>query len=632
LRACLVALLAASFMTACAADPTPSPTSTGAGGEATPEFGTFSFALTALGPDALRMTVELYNAPWSAVRSKSGEGLLFSQKCVDLNKDAYTLQNVRAGTGYSLFIRVYGDVPGSSGGCADDAMTFKAYRGGITIDPLRPNDLYFVQPFRLGQFTRLASPSAKKQEDAALKTCANDASCKGIHANATCNVEAGVCQLSNLFPLNAKAPRAFGSAVGLEDGRIALFGGLTGGAGTWTALNANIELFDPATLLFTELESTGIAGLSDGLRYGWIGTTKIGAKKIGAIGGIQTVGFGLTSGAGGGRELTVNLPETNCPGASCNVARSAWRIDLTDAKTPAAAFTSIGQPLAQPVVALVETSAGPRTLVSGGLKLPTMAGLENRSSAAYLCDLASSTPGPSCESQPFEQMVQPRAGATWLCIEDGEGGACKKLLIVGGQPTGKTPAVEIFDAAKKTFSPVSADPVPVSVYGGTMAMAGLVAPFRPFLLGGTTFDLFVGTKQVTGAGNIEPRQILLSESGGTYTAQFKPADLGVFVGPDAGRRLYPTAAALADGSILMIGGLGPDLSVVGDAIVFGPNGDAIARATLETGRFGATAVPLEGDNPLYGGVLVAGGFTAPAKGDIQALSSVEIYLPKPAKK
>ncbi len=83
-------------------------------------------------------------------------------------------------------------------------------------------------------------------------------------------------------------------------------------------------------------------------------------------------------------------------------------------------------------------------------------------------------------------------------------------------------------------------------------------------------------------------------------------------------RIYCTATALADGTVLLTGGVDENQDYLADAQVYDPATDAWAATTpmtAERAEHTATRLP-------SGAVLVAGGFDG-----TDFLSSTEIYLP-----
>ena len=586
-------------------------------------FGTVALALQGTFPDVKRFRVRIYDA---AVTEPTQREKFLPAKCdpyldsTGKPRNKLTISQLKVGT-YSLLVELF----------ADDACTalrYRAYRGGLKIQETtnqaavdRP---YYVQPYEIGKFTGLAGVFSGLLTEAAKKVCSSDADCKGVHVNATCT-PALKCTVDHMYPLNGGDRRAFGRALALGDGRVLLAGGFTAlKDGIWTATKDRAELYDPSTGLF-RAQPVANAGFAVGLAE----SVTLGASAVAVVGG----GAGLRFELGGGK-LTAALDAKGCVGtaAQCAVSRLVARWDLKDAKEGRSDTFLQAAPLAFPAVARVKTKDGERLLIAGGAPIPLSKTGSQRTGSAVLCKLD----GTSVDcSGDVPAMAVPRARAATACIQPNADGTCAKLLLLGGRtgkggpggPTGIGALAEVFDADTGKFTePAYKGTKPEILHGGDLLQLGGGAWL---LAGATQKALWLDGNDVDGVVDAEPAGLLrvaVTVAGADVTLDFAPVDLGAFKGTDGGLRALTAGVALADGSAIVIGGIGKDLKPIKDAILVGANGSARGRIDLGVARFGASAVRIPGRGPTGGCVMLAGGFSL-VDGVLQPQNHVEVYCP-----
>ena len=599
---CLLALALA--VTGCAPDVAPVDR---------PGFGRLELALTGPLGGAVRLRVRIYEGPATSLQQAAKYTLA---NCAPYTAGNNQLQvsDLKVRSDYAVLVELYGDTA-----CKD--LRYRAYRGGIAVATAtaasakaRP---YYIQPYEIGKFTSLATVNPALRDEAAKKTCSSDADCRAIHVNAACTKEFK-CTVDHLFPLNGGGRRGFPTVVGLDDGRVAVAGGLTASiAGVWTATIDRVEVFEPTTGIF-RAQSVANGGAPVGLAES---VTLVGGS-LAVVGGLAAAKVVLEP----GNSLTTALEPKGCGGAgsACSVSRAIARWDL---KNPiegvAQQLSEDGRaPLAFPVVARVRTPAGERVLVAGGAQVPLPSGTaDSRKGASVLCKMDAG--GVTCADGATMQAGRARAAVGCL---DGVAGACNRLLVLGGRKSTGTPLAEIYDATTDKFVAATiAGAVPQGLHGGHLLAIG---GGRLLLVGASQQALFLEDSSLTLGSGIAPLIVEASGTASEPVLTFTAANLGTFEAKDGGKRMLATAVTLADGGALLIGGIGTDLLPLADALRFDSNGNAVARIELSASRFGAGAARIGGQGPLGGCTLLAGGYhilgTTP-----QPQNHVEIFCPAP---
>jgi hypothetical protein len=571
-------------------------------------YGTVAFALTGAFPGATKLTVKIYDGP---LKDLAATASFVPANCQGYSesRNKLVISNLKSDTTYSLLVELYED-------SACTKLRYRAYRGGITVKAGSGDSVasspYYLQPYQLGAFSSLATTPASLATAAGLKNCATDLDCKGIHPNATCS-KSSICEVDHLFPLNGYGRRGFPVVTSLDDGRIAIVGGLnTLIDNRWSATVDLVEVFDPSVGLFQSrlAKNTAAVGLAE--------STTLTTAAFALVGGTTRAKLDLVA----GKSLTTGLDAAECadPAGKCPVSSAVTRWDLKGSAATTLAAT-IESPLAFPVIGKVRTTAGDRLLIAGGAKVPASVALDPRVNTSMLCAIEASKV--VCPAASGPTLAVARARAAVGCVET-VGGSCKRLLVIGGtRQAAVAPLAEVYDGDTNVFLPVvTTGAAPATLHGGQILPLG---GQKFLLLGASTRRLYLEDNEITGGGDLAP-MLLTWQGGAAPSLVMAAAELGAFAGQDGGKRLLATTVSLADGSALLIGGIGPNLKTVDDAVWFGTDGQAKGRIPLNVGRFGAGAARITGKGPLGGCVLLAGGFALP-NGFVQPQNRVEVFCP-----
>lgn len=180
--------------------------------------------------------------------------------------------------------------------------------------------------------------------------------------------------------------------------------------------------------------------------------------------------------------------------------------------------------------------------------------------------------------RPAGEMVQPRLGHTATPLSDG------RVLIAGGWTTvlGEVLEAEVFDPETESFTPTGLLHV-----GRGNHLAQRLADGRVLLAGG---DTLIGDP-------VELTPTATAEIWDPATGEFTPT------GSLAAGRALAASARLADGSVLVAGGFGPDNVIFAEIEIFDPlTGQWTRPASLPSPRVGLALAALED-----GRVLLTGG-------------------------
>lgn len=578
------------------------------------DLGVFSFALTGVIPGVKAMDVKVYAGPVTSLSKLHKFELACIPYVTGPNKsnNAFTLDKLPARNDYSILVNLYAD-----DGCKD--LTVRGYRGGITVNPGTRSDAadspYYIQPYRIGKFTGLASANPLAKSDVQKLSCTTDSDCRGEggHPAATC--EANQCSLSSLFPLNGGSPRAFPTVVALSNGQVAIGGGFSVRQqdGTWAATKDRVEVFDPTIGRFLDtalkIDNFGVEA-----RVGMAAAIPWTANAFAQVGGLSKIKLEVVNG-----KLESGLVDEACAGGSsaCPASKAVWLIDLAK-KTSSG--TLLSGPVALPIVARVAGPNGTRVLVAGGVELPTpKGGTIPRRGEALLCEVSSGSS--SCEDSQ-SKMAAGRADAASACIETAADG-CKKLLVVGGRSNAGAPIAEVYDAGKDEFEKVTINGTPPTfVHGGQLVRAGT----RFYLVGARGQAVFLEAKSVADASPIQPILIDVDDSTTPISLTFGKVDLDGQGGADEGKYAFVAAVGYPSGAAVIAGGLGPKNVVATHALVIGSDGKLAARVPLETPRYGASIASITGSGPLKDCAVLAGGI-ANENGVAVPVNHVEVFCP-----
>ncbi len=575
-------------------------------------FGELHLALTGALPGAATFRLRVYQG---AVTSPSQTPVQdFGCKAYGgTESNKLIIQDLEARGDYAVLLELFEDA-----GCTK--QRYRAYRGGIAVTAgtgaaVKDNP-YWLPTVEFGKLSPLAQVKPWLKDTAASKTCSIDADCQGIHVNATCGAN-NKCRVENLFPLNGWSRRGLPSAVAMEDGRVVIVGGLTVLTGNfWAASAEQVEVFDPKTATFSArlIKNAGPA-------VAMAEAVTLGSNAFALVGGTTSAKVLLSPG-----KLTAQLDTASCAaaGGECPVSDSLARWSLAPASDGAAQQFALGLPVAFPAAARVMTPAGERLLVAGGTEVPVSAGFDKRRGKAMLCK-ADASEVTCAESSPA--MKAGRANAAVTCVGVDAGGGCTKVALLGGRKSPTSPLTEIYDATANAFvvaSDVGAPPQ--DLHGGRLFK---VAPTKYLLVGATSKKIFLEDTELATSGALPPYLITVDAAATPPVLTWAVLDLGAAAGPDGGKRLLPATVQLADGSVMLVGGLDAALAPINSALWIAPEGTLRSLTPANFARFGATATRINGKGPLAGCAVIAGGFSVGADSALEPQNQVELFCPYP---
>lgn len=517
----------------------------------------------------------------------------------------FSLRDVPARKDYSVVLDLFTDA-----GCT--LRKYRGYRGGIAIAAGKTptNTPYHIPLVQLGAFSPLVEVAKSLQEQARARVCSSDGDCKTVHPNATCATD-NLCVVDHLFPLNGGQRRGLAQSVALGDGRVAVGGGVTVLTGTapdryWAGTAGSsagqlLELYEPTLGIFSAAEVvTDDAPLA--LGSAWPAT-----DGLWLAGGVRSL---QVSGTPGALQLSLDPRQCQTTNAGCAVSRSVARWNVTAGLSQRA---TLNAPLALPIAHPVATANGERLLVAGGASLPIEA-FDPRSGTAVLCAATSS--GVDCSTSTKNGLQLGRANAAVGCLAKDAAGACTKVLILGGlRNPGSGSLAEVFDGSTESFSVPTVVGGPASLHGGELRQVSA----GKFLLVGASQKRLWLEDAAPGGADLPPYLVSVTDAGGAVSVT-----LTAVVG--AVERLLPAVAQLADGSVLLMGGLDKSQQVLPNAQLITPDGNAGPTLPLAFPRFGATAQRIGGEGPTGGCILLAGGFAADATA-LRPENRVELYCP-----
>lgn len=525
------------------------------------------------------------------------------------------IQDLEARSDYAVLLDLFED-----GACTKPR--YRAYRGAIAVTAgsgatVKENP-YWLPTVEFGQLSQMAQVKPALNDTAASKTCSIDADCQGIHVNATCGAS-NRCKVDNLYPLNGWSRRGLPSSVALEDGRVAIVGGLSVLTNSmWAASAEQVEVFDPRTAMMT---SRLVKNAGSPVAMAEAVTLSGGAFAM--VGGTSRAKVLLSPG-----KLTAQLDTEFCAAAgsgNCAVTESVARWTVAVSGESSAQQFALGLPVAFPAAARVMTPNGERLLVAGGTEVPISAGFDKRRGKAMLCKADASQI--VCDEETSKAMNAGRANAAVACIAHDAGGNCTKVALFGGRKSPTSPLTEIYDAATNAFvvaSDIGAPPQ--DLHGGRLFPVGAG---KFLLVGATAKKLFLEDTELAVSGAQPIYLLSVDASAAAPVITWKPLDLGAGAGPDGGKRLLAAAVQLADGSVLISGGLDASLAPIANALWLSPDGSLRSKITANIARFGATASRIHGKGPLAGCAVLAGGFALGTDSVLAPQNQIELFCPNP---
>ncbi len=581
-------------------------------------YGQLRLALSGALPNVQALRIRIFRGAVTAL-SQNPTFDFGCQGYAGVSANEPVIKDLEAADNYAVLIDGFGDK-------ACTAHSVRAYRGNIRVvaglaESAAAAAPYWLPTIEVGKFTALAQVNPGLQDKAGQKVCSTESDCKAIHANATCAAN-NRCKVDHLFPLNGAARRGLPTAIGLDDGRVAIIGGLgvQDKDGYWKAAAEQVEVFDPKGGIF-QSRLVGNAGAAVGLAQ----AVTVTGGAFAYAGGSASVKLALAAG-----KFTAQLDTRECSGASstnCAVTDQLGRWTVTESPTGSSAQQfALGLPLAFPMIARVATPGGDRLLVAGGSELPLAPNFDKRRGKTQLCKVDAGSV--DCPQQVGATMVAGRAMAAVTCAQRDAAGGCLKLLLVGGRKTSGSALSETYDAAANKFTAANdLGAVPKDLHGGTFFA---LSDKSWLLVGATAKRIFMEDDEVGSGGDLAPLVVSVDpgDASKPATVTWSTVDLGTFGGTDLGKRLLPAVVQLTDRSVLVIGGLDPALKVAPDAIHIGADGKVKARITQQFPRFGAAAARVGGKGPFGGCVVLAGGFAVTAAGALEPQNQVELFCPQ----
>lgn len=522
--------------------------------------------------------------------------VVFDTGCVEAISRTYELTNIPVGDGRTVVFEGF-----SSAQCDSASRVELGYRGGVTIAqnerpyyyiPIYQDGAVSALPVDLNLSASVADPiefcdsaddcgggamvcyDGSKPQYWCVPSCASDSDCASIHPAATCDTDAGWCMLYSPFPLNLSEPRALGAAGSLASGGVAFIGGLgRDDGGRFTRGDHLVEVFDPASGLFTAKSATGV----DDWPAALFGFAELGGDRFALVGGVSS--------------LALSWDITH---GTLSTAGNSWNellrsdIVVVDVASGTAKASSLPRPVAQPLVVALGPS---KLLVAGGGTGEVL----TPSRDAWICTVESDL-AVGCEA--IAPMNAARIGAAGACVD----AACDQVLVVGGATN--APVAELFDATGDVpvFRPLASEGVQGSVYDPVLCGMSLVG----------------GSSNRGAASNIT-------------AFSFEVTADGLVAHPDTGGLKLPYAAAVAHGatSCFVAGGLGAGGESSGAVLKAQAGALSSPGWTLSRPRFGAQAALIGGGGPLVGRALIGGGLTIPdpASPQVVLVRGVEVLTP-----
>ena len=570
---------------------------------------------------SFRLLIHEYSPP-----SDSSNDVLFDSECLPFQPNAlFEINNLKAGSGRSINLEAFRDAE-----CTEEELGARAYRGGVTIDtsdtPLR----YVLIPYGTEEFTALPIPSEATVNQASETSCETDAECQeAVHPRSFCwqaSAEGKQCAMTTLFPLNNYVPRAMHTSVTLDDGSIVTVGGIgQTSSGVLLGTDTTFEIFSPSDNLF---EVPSIKGYSGQVRMLLHETIAMGGQKILILGGIQSMV--LQSRDDGSLSFITPTQAcwdpNNCYDNILNTA-TAVSFDSGNYKSnslPGPVFGTRAMPI---------SGNGSRILVVGGAGHAESSSKCSSSDncddgewcnngdcvvvspqykrSIFICAASQGSLTVSCEDSELE-LSEGRFGHELFCLEKDDDGKCTKVVIAGGYGVKGENIAELYDVESGELSVLESDSPDKSVGGWKWIET---AEGEIFSFGGSAD--FGATATET------PQRVVISD--GTISfEELKSAS------NDATLRTFHEVVAMADGSIMLVGGLDSNNAATDSVLIVGQSGSVEKESSLNSPRFAASATLLT-QGPLSNAVVIQGGFSlSPEPKALEWTDNgAELYVPIP---
>ena len=558
-------------------------------------------------------SVAVHRGTWDT----GAPAVVFESGCLPYKGDQVTIENIETGANNTVVYEVY-----TQPDCSGSPALIGA-RGGIAITKTTESSgIWHIPTFEVGGFRSLPVFDPELRERAAATPCTIDEQCLGMDGNdhyvlspiAQCDTQFGHCALpESLYPLNQGARRAFHSAVSLDDGRIAVIGGFTReiDASVFDAnsdLDADVEIFDPTTLTWSTLEIGPLNGHSTAFHK----AVHLGGSRVALVGGVRRalLHVGTTDADAGVTPGAIRVTAPAQTGQDDNVSSLLFVVDLDGEETEIGA---IGSARFMVDASLVNTAGGERLLVTGGAT-PVGDGRVPES-VVELCDL-DNPEGIVCTTpaNPSVAMAGPRLGHCSVCLDDEPETACDRTMIFGGlgpEGSGEGQIADIYNGALFT----------ATTWGTLSAWQGSPL-FSACVRSGQRLYFIGGTNQLQSAPSVPALTLSLSD---VSDETLEVALIKASGGTSPQLRVHHAATLLADGRVLVTGGLGFDGLPVASADVL-KDDERVQQAPMAVARFGHSATLIT-TGPLTDAVLISGGFTRDESGAIRLAEGAEIYVP-----
>ncbi len=501
----------------------------------------------------------------------------------------------------------------------------------------------YVPLYEVGKFNKLPMPSDDLKAEAAKQSCTSDADCVSFHKAAVCDLDQGLCTLAGLFPFSPARPRAFHSAMSLNNGKILLAGGFNRTfSDNFYAGAPFFEVFNPYTGMFEKPTMQDNWGGQDVAMHR---ASLLGEDRVVLSGGFTQMKISYL--AGDSLKLRWEIPaeysaDAGCADTACSNFSKAMIVgNYVDGPVMSGVA---GERMFGHRSAWLKDGDSSSVLLTGGLVVSD-SGQVTPSNQYVLCnaaDMLANDPAFACVSSENGDTFPPRFSHAAACLvgEASPTEPCDEYFVFGGVDDGQ-PSGEVYSSSSDPFN-VLVDFTEVTslnkVHFSEIARveSGNGEPAKLYTFGGVdvvTRDS--ADKNVLldfPAPSIQPQQVNINL--GTDALTTAGLDLKDLDNPADVYRLFHTVSVVEGGRIMLVGGLGADNLPSKKVLFFEePATHAltyIAHSTLKEARFGHTATVIE-SGLLKGAVLVVGGFTVTdkASGTIDFADGVEIYIPTP---
>lgn len=533
----------------------------------------------------------------------------FFSGCLAATEPAFQITQVKVGTGYTVVVEGYSDLPLSDRDktipvCA--TLSALGVRGDVSITAAGTGEaFYYIHLNRRDAFTPLPLPGDDLNPQSAGLPCESDDYCRElipcdatekcpggvkfrVHPKAVC--DGGICRLLSLFPLNIESGRAFHAAASAGEGSILMLGGFDAIDAVHMASDPppRAEAFNANTFLFS---SPAIGNLDEEMAWSAVATMEE-RGIIALFGGVS--GLRL-------RDILPSLraEQRTCPNPeACPVKQAAFVVaaaSLVAARydLPVAAYGGVAEFVRGPngAVAILLRPGWIKTsdteIRPGDRAYLFLLGNDGTLSCADpLAEQGEEKSVLACKAM---EGLTPRAAPVGVCFEKANG-LCTRYLVIGGHAEDADAFAEVFDASTQTITPLEGD----ASLPKTLAGAGAVfVDNRIWIIGGES-------DRAPTVFALTPDFVNGEVHFASVVAEDDLEDL---------RRVFHQVTPLSDGRrVVVTGGLRDD-APLGTYFVLELNAERVSvlrQGKLDQPRFGHTATLIRG-SILDGSILLSGG-------------------------